>query len=103
MRLSAKFITRRFHGVQRSGRQQIRRRPYLVPVYGLVLGVVIVLTMVYTRGQPYRPSDSHVVFVFDSGQKRTVDTKASTVGALIKRLNLHLIAQDVVEPTPDSR
>lgn len=50
----------------------------------------------------FRPSDSHVVFVFDSGKKHTIDTKAATVGELISRLNLNLIPEDVVEPTADT-
>lgn len=82
----------------------MRQRPYILPVFGLFLGVIIVLVVVYGRGggHTYRPSDSHVVFVFDSGKKRTIDTKAPTVGALISRLDLHLIPQDVVEPSLDT-
>jgi uncharacterized protein YabE (DUF348 family) len=75
-----------------------------LPIFGLILGGLVVLIMVYGRGggHTYRPSDSHVVFVFDSGKKQTIDTKASTVGDLVDRLNLHLIAQDVVEPSLDT-
>jgi uncharacterized protein YabE (DUF348 family) len=95
---------RPFHTLHHAGRRHIRQRPYLIPLFGLVLGFIIVGTVLYARGgsHVYRPSDSHVVFLFDSGKKRTIDTKAPTVGELIKRLNLHLIPQDVVEPSFDT-
>jgi uncharacterized protein YabE (DUF348 family) len=103
MKLLPKFLTRRYHAVHRSSRRHIRNRPYILPILGLVLGFVIVGAMVFSKGgHTYTISDSHVVFVFDSGKKRTIDTKAPTVGALIVRLNLHLIPQDVVEPSLDT-
>jgi uncharacterized protein YabE (DUF348 family) len=66
--------------------------------------VVIVGLIFYSKGgHTYSESNYHVVFVFDSGKKRTVDTQAPTVGDLVKRLNLHLIPQDVVEPSADTQ
>ncbi|HVS79067.1 MAG TPA: G5 domain-containing protein [Candidatus Saccharimonadales bacterium] len=75
-----------------------------MPIFGLLLGAAVVAVLFHYRGgtETFRPSDSHVVFVFDSGKKQTVDTKAQTVGQLIGRLNLHLIPQDVVEPSLDT-
>jgi uncharacterized protein YabE (DUF348 family) len=95
-----KHIQRAHH----AGRRHIERRPYLLPVFGLLLGLAVVGLVVHSRGgtPTFRPSDSHVVFVFDEGKKRTIDTRADTVGELIKRLNLHLIPQDVVEPSLDT-
>ncbi len=99
-----KLFIRPFRHIHRRGRAHIIRRPYLLPIFGLVLGFVIVAAVFHYRGgtETFRPSDSHVVFLFNSGQKSTVDTKARTVGELVKRLNLHLIAQDVVEPASDT-
>jgi uncharacterized protein YabE (DUF348 family) len=98
------FIFRPFRHLHRKSREHIVRRPYLLPIFGLVLGVVVVATVFYYRGgtETFRPSESHVVFLFDNGQKSTVDTKAKTVGELVKRLNLHLIPEDVVEPSNDT-
>jgi resuscitation-promoting factor RpfB len=103
MRLIHKIIVRRYRAVHRGGSRHIRRRPYLIPLMGLVLGVLIVGLIVFSKGgHTYVQSDYHVVFVFDSGKKRTLDTKAPTVGVLIKRLDLHLIPEDVVEPSLDT-
>jgi resuscitation-promoting factor RpfB len=76
-----------------------------LPIFGLLIGAAIVVAVFYYRGgtQAFRPSDSHVVFLFDNGKKQTIDTKAQTVGELIGRLNLHLIPEDVVEPTADTQ
>lgn len=97
-------LTRRFHRVHRAGRRHILRRPYLLPIFGLILGASIVATLVFYRGgtPTFRPSDSHVVFLFDNGKKQTIDTKAKTVGELIQRLPLQLIPEDVVEPSADT-
>jgi uncharacterized protein YabE (DUF348 family) len=100
-----KFLLKPFSFLHRTGRHHINRRPYLLPVMGLVLGAAIVGLIAFYRGgtQAFRPSDSHVVFVFDNGKKQTVDTKADTVGDLVKRLQFNLIPQDVVEPALDTQ
>jgi uncharacterized protein YabE (DUF348 family) len=103
MRLLPKATNKPFRLLHRHSRRHIRRRPYIIPIFGLILGAAIVGLIAYSKGgHTYTASDSHVVFVFDSGKKKTVDTKAPTVGELISRLNLHLIPQDVVEPSLDT-
>ncbi|PJE65107.1 hypothetical protein COU91_03385 [Candidatus Saccharibacteria bacterium CG10_big_fil_rev_8_21_14_0_10_47_8] len=103
-----KFISKVFaHLYQRAShhsRRHVRQRPYIVPLLGLVLGGLIVTAIFFTRGSSpqLRPSDSHVVFLYDNGQRQTLDTKAASVGGLINNLNLHLIEQDVVEPSLDT-
>jgi uncharacterized protein YabE (DUF348 family) len=103
MRLFPKRATKRFRAVKRLGHWHIRRRPYIVPMLGLLLGAVIVGLIFFSKGgKTYSESNFHVVYVFDNGHKRTVDTQAATVGDLISRLNLRLIPQDVVEPSADT-
>ncbi|HET6863948.1 MAG TPA: G5 domain-containing protein [Candidatus Saccharimonadales bacterium] len=99
-----KFLFKPLHHLHRKGREHIIRRPYLLPIFGLVIGAAVVAGVFFYRGgtETFRPSNSHVVFLFDGGKKSTIDTKAKTVGALISRLNLHLIPQDVVEPSADT-
>lgn len=104
MRLLPKRLSRRYHRAQRSGQRHIKHRPYIFPILGLIIGAGVVAVMFSYRGhsEAFRPSDSHVVFLFDNGQKQTIDTKAQTVGELVNRLPLHLIPEDVVEPSADT-
>lgn len=103
MKLFHKKISRHYRLVHRSGKDQIHQRPYILPILGLLLGGVIVSAALLTNGnQTFRPSDSHVVFLFDKGHEQTLNTKAATVGELLAKLPLNLISQDVVEPSSDT-
>jgi uncharacterized protein YabE (DUF348 family) len=98
-----KNLINRYQATQILGRSQLRRRPYLIPIFGLLLGVAIVAGVLWAHGgRPSKPSNAHVVFLFDGGKQETLDTKATTVGQLVSRLPLHLIPQDVVEPAADT-
>lgn len=100
MRLIPKKLTGHYKAAHLAGLRHVRRRPYILPLFGLLLGLAIVgLIFLSKGGHTYIETNYHVVYVFDSGKKRTIDTQAPTVGALINRLNLHLIPQDVVEPS----
>ncbi len=102
--MSVLALTKHFHRIHQAGGRHITKRPYLLPIFGLILGAAIVGILAFYKGgtQTFRPSDSHVVFLFDKGQKQTIDTKAQTVGQLIQRLPLNLIPEDVVEPSLDT-
>jgi uncharacterized protein YabE (DUF348 family) len=97
-------FSRRSKVVAEHGRRHIKRRPYLLPVAGFLLGLAIVGATVYAHGgRPLQTSDSHIVYLFDNGGKQqTLDTKAKTVGELVGKISLHLIPQDVVEPSLDT-
>ena len=105
MRFLPKAITKHFHRAHRAGGRHIKRRPYILPIFGLLLGAAVVGILAFYRGgtQSFRPSDSHVVYLFNNGRKQTLDTKARTVGELVNRLPLHLIQQDIVEPSLDTQ
>lgn len=99
MKLFHKKISRHYRLAHRTGKEQIRQRPYILPILGLLLGGVIVAAALLTHGnQVFRPSDAHVVFLFDNGKQETLDSKAATVGELLAKHPLNLIPQDVVEP-----
>lgn len=103
MRFIPQAVTQRFQNAHQSGRRHIKRRPYLIPIFGLVLGLAVVGLVFFSKGgHTFVQTDFHVVYVFDSGKRLTVDTKAPTVGDLVSRLNLHLIPEDVVEPALDT-
>lgn len=100
-----KALSRHYWSAHRSGEKQVRKRPYILPIFGLVFGLLIVAGVVFFthNGDGLKPSDSHVVYLFDKGKRQTLDTKATTVGELINNLSrLHLIPQDVVEPSSDT-
>jgi uncharacterized protein YabE (DUF348 family) len=82
-------------------KERLKQRPYIIPLAGLVLGLCIVAAIWVSRGsgQTFRPSDAHVVYLYDSGGAHVLDTKAATVGELISRLNLQRIKDDVVAPS----
>lgn len=105
MRFRTKFLEH-FHRAHRAGRVHVYKHPYLVPIIGVLIGLAIVGSVTVLRSNAaMRPYDSHVVFLFDSdtGKRQTLTTKAATVGDLVKKLPLHLIPQDVVEPSLDSK
>lgn len=82
----------------------VQRRPFIVPLSAFLLGVAIVSAVVFASGgRPIHVSDVHVVYLFDNGGKQqTLDTKAKSVGELVNNLPLHLIPEDVVEPSRDT-
>jgi len=92
-----------YQQVHKSGRRHLYRRPYLLPLFGLFLGVVIVAGVLVThKGHTLHPTNSHVVFLYDKNSRQTLDTRATTVGELLKKLPLNLQSQDVVEPAKDT-
>jgi uncharacterized protein YabE (DUF348 family) len=101
---SKTIFTKSYGVVAGHGKRHIQRRPYLLPVAGFLLGLFIVAAIVFAHGgRPVQVSESHIVYLFDNGgQRQTLNTKDATVGELVKKLPLHLISQDVVEPSLDT-
>lgn len=104
MKLMKRRIKKQYKVAHYAGKQHFNRRPYIVPALGLVFGVLLVVaSIIFGPTKTLRPSDSHVVFLSDNGVRQTLDTKAATVGDLIKKLpTLNLVPEDVVEPSLDT-
>jgi uncharacterized protein YabE (DUF348 family) len=102
---SRTIFTKSYEVVGEHGKRHIKKRPYLLPIAGFLLGLAIVgATILAHGGRPVQVSDSHIVYLFDNGGKQqTLDAKAKTVGELVHKLPLHLIDQDVVEPSQDTQ
>lgn len=103
MKLISNLSKNLFDSLHRRSRQHVRRRPYLLPAFGIVIGILVVAGVVWAKGgDTYTASNSHVVFLYDRGKRTTLTSKAATVGELINRLNLKLLPQDVIEPARDT-
>ncbi len=102
LRLRRHQLAKQYQAVAETSQRQIERRPYIIPLLGLILGFVIVLAVLAGQKSISKPSEAHVVFLTDQGNRRVIDTKAATVGELLNKLNLNLIPEDVVEPNRDS-
>jgi hypothetical protein len=101
---SRTILNKSYIVISEHGKRHIKRRPYLLPIAGFLLGLAIVGATVFAHGgRPVQLDDSHIVYLFDNGGKQqTLDTKARTVGELVNKLPLNLIPQDVVEPSLDT-
>jgi len=96
-------MRRHFHLLHRRSREHVKRRPYILPILGLLVGAAIVLAAVFLGGVRQAPDyNSHIVDLSVAGKPQTVATRATTVGELIDRLHINLIPQDQVEPTRDT-
>ena len=86
------------------GRSHVKKRPYLLPIAGLIAGGLIVTGVLFSQkdSPSLRPSESLVVYLHDKGQSQTLSTKAATVEELVSKLNLNLTEEDVIEPTLDT-
>lgn len=104
MKLFKRKLIKRYEAAHHLGRKHLYQRPYILPILGLLAGVAIVGGVLVSRPHVYlHTSDLHVVFLSDDGGRRqTLDTKAATVGDLVKKLPLNLQPQDVVEPSLDT-
>lgn len=109
MRKRIKRIKRRY---ALAGRRHVRRvkkvvkRPlFSVPLatFMALLAFSVVIFLVANGGKTtFKPVNSTIVIVNHDNRQETVPTKAKTVGALLKRLDITLNPGDVVEPSQDT-
>lgn len=100
MKILSRKLAKPFRVARDQGKQHIKKRPYLAPLLGLIVGFVIVLVALAGQSDyTLRPSEAHVVYLFEGGRRQVLNTKEKTVGDLLNKLpSLNLIDQDVVEP-----
>lgn len=80
-------------------RRKLRGHPYFIPVVGfLVTFIVASVAFVTLSGQTIGASDSRVVQLYVDGQQQTIPTRAATVGELLRRLDVEIRSEDVIEP-----
>ena len=84
--------------------QLYKRHPLVVPVLTfMLLFFVASFSLVFFNGQTIGASDSKVVKIYSDGQSRTVPTRAVDVADLLKRLDIKLNQNDIVEPELETK
>jgi resuscitation-promoting factor RpfB len=79
------------------------KHPFVVPVLTfLFLFITACLGLIFTSGGTLAADDTKLVKVHVDGKNYTFPTHAPTVGELLKRLNIELYDQDLVEPNINS-
>ncbi len=57
------MLVRQYEVAAGHGSRHLRKRPWLLPVFGFLLGIAIVGAIIFAHGgRPLQASDSHVVF-----------------------------------------
>lgn len=79
------------------------RHPLFIPVLVfLVLFFGTLVIVVVSGKRPVLPADSHTVILTSDDRRRTLPTRADTVGELLSRAQVELHEGDIVEPTADT-
>lgn len=85
--------------MQKHRAHKIRKHPFIVPVVTfLLLFFVSMIAFIGLNAQTIGAGDAHVVQFSIDGEKQVLPTRATTVGSLLKRLEIKLGKQDVIEP-----
>lgn len=93
---SAQTHTRRF--------ERWRQHPFGIPIafFVLLLVVSIVAMVLLARDHKsvtFHPDTSYIAIISHDHVKQTVPTHEQTVGALLKKLDIHIASRDRVEPS----
>lgn len=98
-----KKIDKSFFEVRTPKPPKVHKHQVLVPFLTfLVLGVLSCLLFLLYGGTTVEDTDVKRVQLYVDGQKKTLPTRAPTVGELLIRLNIQLAEGDIVEPGPNS-
>ena len=102
-------MARKFFKIYMIARQNslikfIHKHAFLTGILGLVFGFVFFsFSLVAANGQTLGPSDNHVVNLYMDNQSSSVATRAETVGDFVTKVNISLQANDLVEPSQDTK
>lgn len=96
-------LRRRYHAVKQGSKSKLKRYPVVVPLFGLLAGFAVIgAALLFKDGRAFTPTDSHLVQLNLNGQRQVVPTTATTVGEVLRRMQITLKAADVVEPALDA-
>jgi uncharacterized protein YabE (DUF348 family) len=84
--------------------QRFNNHPYALPVATfLVLFFVSLVAFVGFNAQTDPPSDSHIIEFSVEGDRKSIPTRANTVGEFLDKVGFELEKYDIVEPSADSK
>ncbi len=82
----------------------IHKHAFFTGVFAVIFGFVFFsFSLVVANGETVGPSDSHVVSLYVDGQESSISTRASNVDEFIKKANIQVGSNDLVEPSRDTR
>lgn len=83
---------------------RFHNHPYVLPVTTfLVLFFLSIASFIGFNAQGNPPSDSHIVEFSIERERRSVPTRAKTVGEFLSKIDVTLGENDIVEPSVDTR
>jgi hypothetical protein len=89
----------RYRRLNRLWHTRLKYHPYLMPMaVFLSMFFIAIFLFIFLNSQTVGASDSKIVEVFVDGKLQTIPTRAATVDDLLKRLDIQLNEQDIVEP-----
>jgi len=101
MKISRKFKKRQEQVIKKS--KFLLRHPLVIPVTTFVVLFFIGVFMFISFGSSTQgANDARIVSVFNEGKKRTVTTRAKSVGELLERLDVELVEEDLIEPSRET-
>lgn len=99
---SKKIYTKAIAGFSIIKRRDFRH-PMFIPLVGeIILFFLAIIIFIYFNGTTVAASSSRVVEVYNNGKEEIIPTTATTVGDLIKRLNITINPGDIVDPSQNT-
>lgn len=96
-------LDKSFFAVRTPTRPEVHRHQVMVPFLTfLVLGLISCGIFLFYGGTTVEGADVKRVQLYVDGQRKTLPTRAPTVGELLKRLDIQLAEADIVEPGVNS-
>lgn len=83
--------------------RDMHKHPFAIPIAAfLLLFLVCAGLLIHFNGKTVGATDAHVVILSNDGKRRTLPTRATTVGDFLQRVDVQLHEGDVVEPAADT-
>lgn len=83
---------------------RFQNHPYAIPVTTfLIMFFISIASFIGLNSRTDPPSDSHIIEYSIEGERRSIPTRAETVGEFLRNIDVKLGQNDIVEPSSDTR